>query len=496
MLSATPSRISLAERMPPRGNRRQARASYATGVGRAFAQQALIPATDHGRPVVVDPANYAPKQQGGGWGPFADRFLRLNESALQALDIQPEVAAGSQGVILRLHPAGRAGAVPLRSAQSGLVAGGLVVRPRFGWTGVGRVLAETGWHASPQFLDLPLVPGSGREVPPWVLAGPVLTRLAELLGRLRKGYREATEVLRQPRGTILWAEYVSGSFSRGRWHALPCRFPDLANDPELRRYVKWCLERVRTGLVDAGGNDQSSLLLVAVADRLLGQLRDVARFTPSRDQIGRRVGATSLEDVAIRRGVEAIGWIVDERGLGGGRELDGLAWQLPLPELWESYVETVVRREARLVGGEVKVGRLGQTTLPVQWSDSSLRTLSHLVPDFVVRRGRSVEIVDAKYKAHLAELDESGWYRMTDDAREAHRADFHQVLAYASLFEAEEVTATLVYPLRRATYEALKARGRDVSRARLSYGGRRVVAQLRGLPFGSDGRDWLGNAAA
>jgi 5-methylcytosine-specific restriction endonuclease McrBC regulatory subunit McrC len=107
------------------------------------------------------------------------------------------------------------------------------------------------------------------------------------------------------------------------------------------------------------------------------------------------------------------------------------------------------------------------------------------VPDVVVRRGRSVEIFDAKYKARLAELDESGWHRFADEQRESHRADLHQVLAYASLYEAEDITATLVYPLRRDTWESLRVRARDVSRAELLHGGRRVTLQLRGLPFGS-----------
>ena len=188
---------------------------------------------------------------------------------------------------------------------------------------------------------------------------------------------------------------------------------------------------------------------------------------------------------AIRRGLEAIAWIVDERGLGGGRELDGLAWQLPLDQLWETYVEAFTRREVAMTGGEVKVGRLGQTLFPLHWSDPSHRTLGHLVPDIVVRRGRHVHVIDAKYKAHLAELDDAGWHRFADEQREAHRTDLHQVLAYASLYDAEEITATLVYPVRLDTWESLHQRRRDVSKAELFHGGRRVTLQLRGLPFGT-----------
>ena len=64
--------------------------------------------------------------------------------------------------------------------------------------------ARDGLAASPEFLSLPLVPGSGREVPPWVLAGPVLARIEALLRSLRRGYREEEAFLRQPRGRIVY----------------------------------------------------------------------------------------------------------------------------------------------------------------------------------------------------------------------------------------------------------------------------------------------------
>ena len=157
---------------------------------------------------------------------------------------------------------------------------------------------------------------------------------------------------------------------------------------------------------------------------------------------------------------------------------------LSLPDLWEHYVEGLVRREASLVGGSVRVGRKRETVFPVEWSDPSHRSLGHLVPDIVVFHARSVHIVDAKYKAHLAELDEQGWDRFTEDARESHRADIHQVLAYASLYSADEISASLVYPLRQSTFEALARRGRDRSIAHLFHGARQVRLELRGVPFG------------
>jgi hypothetical protein len=452
---------------------------------RVAAPKPLMIADDHGPALTVSPDHFAPKTQDRGWGAFAETFLRTNDQAFRELQIEPRVEAGATGSVVRLIPGALAGAMPLRSGQTGRVAGGIVVRPRFGWSGVGRVLREVGWHAAPTFSDLPLVPGSGREVPPWVLAGPVLARLAELLRNVRRGYRTAREVLTRPRGHIDWPQYVSRSLATGRWHRLPCEFPDLSNDPHLRSLVKWCLDRVRRDLAIVGGTELNARALVAISDRLIESLRDVPMLLPRKAELDAFSTRAAVNlDVSLRQGLEAMGWVVEERGLGGGREMDGLAWRLSLPELWESYVEAVLRTESARVGANVRTARRRETTLPIIWSTAGVRSMSHLAPDFIVRNGGKLQIVDAKYKAHFAELDESGWYRMRDDARESHRADFLQALAYASVFDAKETIVTLVYPLRRQTFDTLKARGRDVAHAEISYGGRPVRAELRGLPFG------------
>jgi 5-methylcytosine-specific restriction endonuclease McrBC regulatory subunit McrC len=349
---------------------------------------------------------------------------------------------------------------------------------------VGPVLQETGWAASPDFLDLPLVPGSGREVPPWVLAGPVLARLERLLHNLRPGYEYLEERRQSPRGTLLWPVYAQRCLPSGRWHQLPCRFPDLRTDPTLRQAVRWTLERIQRDLAVTGGSDTVALALSHTAARLLDLVRDVVAVMPSRDQLERQWGGGPVSSSALRHGIQAIAWIVDERGLGGGRQLHGLAWKLTLEQLWEHYIEALYRREASLTGGEVRCGRRRQTTIPIHWSDPMHRSLGHLVPDLVIRRGRQVQIVDAKYKAHFAELDVAGWYRLEEDLRASHRADVHQVLAYAGLVDADDVTATLAYPLRRETWAALRDRGRDTSSARVFAGNRSVGLELRGVPFG------------
>ena len=445
-------------------------------------QGRLYRAVDNGPGIELDPAPFGGSGE-EGWGRAYESFRRLNEEAFSALSLTQRFESTSRGLVLTLIPSDRVGAIPLRSGTTGHVVGGYVVRPRFGWSGVGAILSETGWSSAPDILSVPLVPGSGREVPPWVLAGPVIARLRALLEQLKRGFDFKESTTQTPRGTIRWSKYLSTSLPSGRWHQVPCRFPDLSTDPMLRGAIRWTLERVLEELGLVAGADRVALGLSGDAMRLLDQLGDVARVYPRADLISRMSGGDPLLAQTVRSGLEAIGWVRDERGLGGGRQMDGLAWSLPLDRLWEDHVAATVQKQVRKEGGVLRLGRRGETVTPLHWSDPGHRSMGHLVPDLVVTRSASVWIVDAKYKSHFAEIDESGWRSMADDIRASHRADVHQVLGYAALFDAPEISATLAYPLRLDTWQALRERGSDRVVAEVYHGARHVRLELWGLPF-------------
>src|SRR5436190_690319 len=104
--------------------------------------------------------------------------------------------------------------------------------------------------------------------------GPVLARLRVLLEQLKRGFdfKEATP--QAPRGTIQWSKYLRTSLPSGRWHQVPCRFPDLSTDPILRGAIRWTLERVLEELGLVAGADRVALGLRTDAMRLLEQLVD------------------------------------------------------------------------------------------------------------------------------------------------------------------------------------------------------------------------------
>jgi hypothetical protein len=468
----------------PRGRGRGGKTSKSGIVGKAPSQRQLLHAVDNGYSVFVDPKAYISGGRDPGWGPHLDGFINRNISAIRALGAEPIITSGRDGARIEIKPGNKAGAIPLHSHVSGKVAGGIIISPRFGWNGVGRILQSTGWGSGPEFLTQPLVPGSGREVPPWVLAGPVITRLSALLNHLRPGYKERREVRTHPRGQILWPSYLSQQFSRGKWHQIPCRFTELGTDIRLRQIIRWTIERLRIDLSTTGGSDPICLFLTGLCQKLLEGVDDVIPRRPQLGEIEHFLGSDIMAAKALKEGLQAISWIVDERGLGGGRSSDGLAWAMSLDSLWERYVEGLARDEAKFTGGRVTVGRLGETTIPLPWDKSRQRSLGHLIPDIVVHRADGVEVIDAKYKSHFADLDVSGWHAFTEEVKAGVRADIHQVLAYTSVFDDSfSVTATLTYPVTSQLFEELSVQQRDVVTASIPIGRKVKRLRLRAIPF-------------
>lgn len=167
--------------------------------------------------------------------------------------------------------------------------------------------------------------------------------------------------------------------------------------------------------------------------------------------------------------------MAEERGLGGARSLDGLAWDLEADEIWEAWVATFVRDLAPQLG-LTWLGQ-GEARHRLNWQ-GNLASMGALIPDTGLRGAQRVVWVDAKYKAHLSLLARHGWHGLIDAVRDAHRADLHQALAYTALGDTDQCDTLLAYPLlgdedRPLTTVATVAAGR-----------RRVRLLLAGLPFG------------
>jgi hypothetical protein len=406
-----------------------------------------------------------------GW---PEPFLAANREALERLAIETAVRVERTRAVVVLTSGDRLGAVPLRSPVTRKVTAGLLVSPRFGWSSVGRVLGEVGFRVEPDVGGLALVPGSAREVPPWVLAGPVVARLAAVIDRLSRTFVPTVAERESPRGTVDWGAYARNSLPSGRWTVFRCAYSDLSDDPDFVAALRWTLRRVRQDLEPSSD--------VVIARRLLERIEQLLRRLGPGPTQRPRPGelAPAFGSDWMRMALEAVAWVRDERGLGGARALDGLPWSLGVSAVWEAWVESFLSPLALRMGGRLTTARQGTTRRPLVWRTPT-RSLGHLAPDFLLELPGSVVGIDAKYKDHLQRIEHLGWYGVAERMRESHRADLHQALAYASLVDARRVDTFLVYPQERDRQEPRMAI------AEIAAGERHVRLGLASIPFGFHG---------
>lgn len=415
---------------------------------------------------------------------LAEQFIQQNRHVFELVQVGVRRDYDGKDLLLHVESQSTVGAVPLFSPLTARPDLGLVIQPRFPWAGIGPMLAEMGWLISPSPLKLPTLKRSERRVPPWVLSFMVLTRFKALLDRLERRFEVTSETRDSPKGTIEWSRYATQQMTRGAFLSVPCTFPDLRDDQELKGAVRFAVEKQLRSLETQSGQGTFVHRLIAFAESLLLRVRGVGPRRPSAGTIQSWFRRPMRTEV-FSEGLQAIDWTVEERGLAGLSDLDGIPWTMPMEKFFEAWVETVIRRVALRTGGSLRSGRRRETVSPLSWEPPYLGSQRSLIPDLLLEFENTALIVDAKYKRHWEELQD-GWRGQDEELRSQHRADLLQVLAYGHLVSARNVVCCLVYPCSLSTWESLSRRDRLFHEAELPHRGRRVRVWLTAVPMSGE----------
>lgn len=413
---------------------------------------------------------------------LAEQFVRQNASLLGQLDVAISRDYDGRELRLRLSAGGMVGAIPLYSPMTARLEHGLIVRPRFAWRGIGAMLGDMGWRVAPQPLALPLLPRSERQVPAWVLASMVLTRLQAVVSRMQRRFETVEDWRTSPRGSVNWALYATRSIVHGRLASLPCQYPDLRDDRAFQAAIKFVVQKQRAMLEGKVHQGQVVTNLLQLAQSILDRLAGVMPQRPTRRLIDtwlRRPLAAEQIEAAIR-GME---WTMEDRGLAGVSDLSGVPWRLDMNAFYEAWVERVLEGVARQTGAAFRTGRRQQTVVGLRWQPGYAGSQKSLIPDFVLEFPQVTVIVDAKYKRHWEELQQQRWGHLREDTRDQHREDLLQALAYANLARTQRVVVCLVYPCALESWQRMTAADRQWQQAELVTADRRVQLWLTGLPM-------------
>ncbi len=414
----------------------------------------------------------------------AEAFVRMNADLLKCFDVKADVAVSGREVGIRMKPATRIGALPLKSPLTGRPNLGLVIEPRFHWKAFGEVLDAVGMKVAPQPLALPDLPTSSRQIPVWVFSAIVLRRMRALLDATIRRFELREVDLASPRGAVRWDEYARRRLPSARWTSVPCRAPELTADRDLLSAIHYTVRQHQMALLPLRGASRVTRTLLAEAELLLARLAPYPALRPLPTTLSAMQTRPFDEVVrrAVREGLQAIEWTSEERGLGGLSDLAGLPFHLDMERFFEAWAATVAGRLAKMVGGSI----LEQSPIHLRWDPPWAGSSRRLIPNVVVRAGDTVLVIDSKYKRYGEEILAQRWASMPNEQRERHLADIHQVLAYAGVFEAKRVVACLLYPCSVERFARLERDGAVVRRARVATFPRHLEFAVAALPMSGE----------
>lgn len=413
---------------------------------------------------------------------LAEGFCRLNRPILRQYDITADVVIVRSTPRIRFVTNGIIGAFPLRSPITGQCELAGIIEPWIEWCGVGPMLSAMGMRVVPELVRLPMLPCSAREIPGWVIGSVVVKRLEALLNDLTRKYAFKKELLRTPRGRIDWKEYATKQLSRLDVPRLPCEFPALEANGTLLSVIHWALRYLQGELQAQRRLGPVVTTLLTKIDELLARVMSYAPIKPS-NQMLQQCFYTSLNIPVLAEGLESVRWCAENRGLGGLDDLNGLAWRMDMPGLFEAYVETIVSRSLRYVGGRIRVDRLNETRIPICWHSNRCGLMRSLKPDIVVLRKNHVVIVDAKFKRYGLLQRRLSRAEMEKQEQEAQRHDIHQVIAYSACFAENPITACLVYPTSDDDYRNKLQQGQLHQFGKINSNGRTINLIMTYVPL-------------
>ena len=252
------------------------------------------------------------------------------------LDIRIDRDFDGNDLYLLIRAGSAVGAIPLISPTTARPDYGLVVQPRFPWAGIGPMLAEMGWRITPTPLRLPLLRRSERRVPVWVLSFMILARLRALLDSLDRRFEQTTEVRQAPRGTVNWVQYATRSLPHASFLSIPCTFSDLRDDRLLKGAVRFTVERQLRALETQKEHGAFVHRLIELGHTLLRRVQTVPPYIPSATMLGSWL-QRPMRSEPFLNGLQAIEWTIDERGLAGLSDLEGIPWTMPMEKFFEAW---------------------------------------------------------------------------------------------------------------------------------------------------------------
>ena len=423
-----------------------------------------------------------PRQKSNMAARLFKQFENMNRSTFHFFGIKLRHDFNGEDFKLNINSSINIGSAPLLSPITNKHDFSLIVKPRYEWNGIGPLLSQTGWAVLPKILNLPQLKISEKRIPSWVLSSIILYRLGKMVNDLNRRFEYTENDLISPKGKVNWNTYANDRIPKTKFLSIPCRFPDLRNDRKIKSAIHYALLKQLKSLTTQRDSGYFVLQLIDLCNILIQKVSDTPPEKPSSEMF-LFLYKYQLKNITYKEGINAIDWTVNEKGLSGLGDFNGIPWMMSMDSLFEAFIESICIKLKNEIGGTLRSGRKRDTIIPINWQPNYLGSQKFLLPDIIIEKEDSVFIFDAKYKDHWEDMNVEKWYNIEEEIRNRHRNDLLQILAYSTLFKRTNINCCLVYPCRSETFMSLNVRGRQSHNAIIHNDGRIINLKLTALPL-------------
>lgn len=356
------------------------------------------------------------------------RFIAFNREIFSFLGISAMLDEVNYEKGLRLTASNYVGAAPLRNPLSGKYYTDIQVSSRFGEniSELAYLLRDT---LEPEYLDKALYNSAQLRAPFYFDCINYFNSFLRVIQEPWNKFDTITKVESHPCSSTDWSRYV-------RYAVNPNNVLKFENRKHIlsRKHKEW--QELIFVLNMAIREFDSFKTPLFLKQRYASEVSLLKRF--SRDYQSRSPASMfqirTFEPIKIQELKENANKLLMHN------TANNKSWRIDSAELFERYVQYILNKVGKISGARV----LCNSKFPMKGVNRPAWLLSYLEPDVILDKEGCLYFADAKYKAHMFNLQSS-----SDVFKESFRNDLHQVLAYSSLDPSKDKAAMLIYPCNK-----------------------------------------------
>jgi hypothetical protein len=362
---------------------------------------------------------------------YLQKFIDYNKESFDFLQVTPKIEGSGKEVSLSFKSDRFIGAIPLRSPDTGKQIGDFVVKPRYTsatdqFSEYVEVINILESEVLPEFKhSIPLLSQNNIR-PPLYLEAIKFVKLFEKAVKIKwNKFQTVKAIYRYPKSQVDWKEYVEKEFDPAKRLLFPC------HDNVLSRFHSEFFELKYVYSIAKGEitSFKTPLNIKYQYRDFLTYLDNALYEFPEKQTNDLKI---HLSDPILIKRLKEQGNKILKRNF---EEIT--SWRIDFSLLFEKYVQFLFRQVSSEIGAiqlnNYKIRRSSHFSPP--W------TLNYLEPDIMLMKNNLDIVIDAKYKSHLFNLKST-----TEELKEEHRKDVHQLLAYTAFTKNKSKVGILCYP--------------------------------------------------